>query len=156
MQATLVVPTLSHYCWQRYLSTDKVQSFFHSTIVHWVTYLSDFLKYMSVTLFLFSNYRIWFSIWMIVWQCDSILCLLFLLESCFRSSLTHRRPPLFCQQGYLKEQGVTHSNQPWQDGHDTVSVPDEQGAGTSVAGSAFSNYLVHGASSLSSGLKLEL
>uniref|UniRef100_A0A3Q3W1K2 FAD-dependent oxidoreductase domain containing 2 n=1 Tax=Mola mola TaxID=94237 RepID=A0A3Q3W1K2_MOLML len=39
----------------------------------------------------------------------------FYAESCFLSSLTHRKPPLFCQQGYLKQQGVTHS-QLWQDG----------------------------------------
>ncbi|XP_028311711.1 FAD-dependent oxidoreductase domain-containing protein 2 [Gouania willdenowi] len=30
----------------------------------------------------------------------------FFAETCFRSSLTHRKPPPFCQHGYLKQQGV--------------------------------------------------
>ncbi|XP_029943197.1 FAD-dependent oxidoreductase domain-containing protein 2-like isoform X3 [Salarias fasciatus] len=35
----------------------------------------------------------------------------FYAESCFRSSLTHHKPPPFCQQGYLKQQGVIHSSE---------------------------------------------
>ncbi|KAJ3601140.1 hypothetical protein NHX12_032113 [Muraenolepis orangiensis] len=40
----------------------------------------------------------------------------FYAESCFLLSLTHRSPPQFCQQGYLKQQGVAgdgrHGGQP--------------------------------------------
>ncbi|CAG12117.1 unnamed protein product, partial [Tetraodon nigroviridis] len=38
----------------------------------------------------------------------------FYAESCFLSSLTNRKPPLFCQEGYLKHQGITYRNQQWQ------------------------------------------
>ncbi|XP_075999253.1 FAD-dependent oxidoreductase domain-containing protein 2 [Genypterus blacodes] len=35
----------------------------------------------------------------------------FYAESCFKYSLTHRKPPMFCRQGYLKQQGVVHDDQ---------------------------------------------
>ncbi|KAF1379123.1 hypothetical protein PFLUV_G00172800 [Perca fluviatilis] len=79
----------------------------------------------------------------------------FYAESCFRSALTHRKPPLFCQQGYLKRQGVAHRKQPWQHIHDAGLMPTEQDAGTSVADPAFSNCLAQAGASKSSGLKLD-
>ncbi|XP_035511192.1 FAD-dependent oxidoreductase domain-containing protein 2 [Morone saxatilis] len=79
----------------------------------------------------------------------------FYAESCFRSSLTHRKPPLFCQQGYLKQKGVAHSSQLWQHVHDAVQMPTEQEAGTSGADPAFPNYLAQAGASMSSGLKLD-
>uniref|UniRef100_A0A8C4IR58 FAD-dependent oxidoreductase domain containing 2 n=1 Tax=Dicentrarchus labrax TaxID=13489 RepID=A0A8C4IR58_DICLA len=79
----------------------------------------------------------------------------FYAESCFRSSLTHRKPPLFCQQGYLKQKGVAHSSQLWQHVHDAVQMPTEQEAGTSGADHAFPNYLAQAGASMSSGLKLD-
>lgn len=78
-----------------------------------------------------------------------------LLESCFRFSLTHRKPPLFCQQGYLKQQGVAHNSQMWQHVHDAGMIVTEQDAGTSGTNAAFSNYLAQAGASLSSGLKLD-
>lgn len=77
-------------------------------------------------------------------------------ESCFRSSLTHRKPPLFCQQGYLKQQGVPHNSQLWQHVHDAGLMPTEQDGGTSGADPAFPNYLAQAGASMSSGLKLDL
>ncbi|TDH02556.1 hypothetical protein EPR50_G00153840 [Perca flavescens] len=79
----------------------------------------------------------------------------FYAESCFRSALTHRKPPLFCQQGYLKRRGVAHSKQPWQHIHDAGVMPTEQDAGTSVADPAFPNCLAQAGASKSSGLKLD-
>lgn len=78
-----------------------------------------------------------------------------LLESCFRASLTHRAPPLFCQQGYLKQQGVSHNGQLRQYVHDTGPTPTEQDAGKSGADPAFPNYLAQAGASVSSGLKLD-
>lgn len=80
----------------------------------------------------------------------------FYAESCFRLSLTHRKPPLFCQQGYLKQQGVAHNSQLWQHVHDAGLMPTEQDAGTSGADPAFPNYLAQAGASMSSGLKLDL
>ncbi|XP_070778613.1 FAD-dependent oxidoreductase domain-containing protein 2 [Enoplosus armatus] len=79
----------------------------------------------------------------------------FYAESCFHSSLTHRKPPLFCQQGYLKQQGVARNSQLWQRVHDAGLMPTEQDAGTSGADPAFSNYLAQAGASMSSGLKLD-
>lgn len=80
----------------------------------------------------------------------------FYAESCFRSSLTHRKPPLFCQQGYLKQQGIVHNS--WLSQHvcEARLMPTEHSAGTSGADPAFSNYLAHTRASMSSGLKLDL
>lgn len=68
----------------------------------------------------------------------------------------HRKPPLFCQQGYLNKQGVTQNRQPWQDFRDTVKKSSEQDAGSSDADPAFPKYLVQAGASLSSGLKLDI
>ncbi|XP_069005534.1 FAD-dependent oxidoreductase domain-containing protein 2 isoform X1 [Embiotoca jacksoni] len=79
----------------------------------------------------------------------------FYAESCFRSSLTHRKPPLFCQQGYLKQQGVPHSSRLRQHVHDAGLSPTRRDAGTSGADPAFPSYLAPGGASMSSGLKLD-
>ncbi|XP_030263885.1 FAD-dependent oxidoreductase domain-containing protein 2 [Sparus aurata] len=79
----------------------------------------------------------------------------FYAESCFRASLTHRAPPLFCQQGYLKQQGVSHNGQLRQYVHDAGPTPTEQDAGKSGADPAFPNYLAQAGASVSSGLKLD-
>ncbi|XP_068575245.1 FAD-dependent oxidoreductase domain-containing protein 2 isoform X2 [Cebidichthys violaceus] len=79
----------------------------------------------------------------------------FYAESCFRSALTHRKPPLFCQHGYLKRQGVAANSQPWQRDHDAGPMPAERDAGTSGADPAFTNYLARAGASISSGLKLD-
>lgn len=68
----------------------------------------------------------------------------------------HRKPPPFCQQGYLKKQGVTQNSQPLQDFRDTVKASSEQDAGSSDADSAFPKYLVQAGASLSSGLNLDI
>ncbi len=78
------------------------------------------------------------------------------LESCFRSSLTHRKPPLFCQQGYLKKRGVVHNGQLWQHVHDAGLMSEKPDGDTSGADAAFPNYLAQAGASLSSGLKLDL
>lgn len=83
------------------------------------------------------------------------LLFLFVLESCFSSSLTHRKPPLFCQQGYLKQQGVAHSSQLSQHIRPAGPMPPEHHAGTSRADPAFPNYLAQAGASVSSGLKLD-
>ncbi|XP_058510327.1 FAD-dependent oxidoreductase domain-containing protein 2 [Solea solea] len=78
----------------------------------------------------------------------------FYAESCFRLSLTHRKPPLFCQQGYLKQQGVAHGSQLRQSVHDAGLMPTERDTDTSGADPAFPNYLAQAGASVSSGLKL--
>ncbi|XP_074553040.1 FAD-dependent oxidoreductase domain-containing protein 2 [Halichoeres trimaculatus] len=80
----------------------------------------------------------------------------FYAESCFRFSLTHRMPPLFCQHGYLKQQGVAQDSHLWQDIHDPGSMPSEIGAGTSGYDPTFPNYLSQAGATVSSGLNLDL
>lgn len=79
-------------------------------------------------------------------------------ETCFHSALTHRKPPLFCQQGYLSQQGVQRYRRPRRGAYRPGLVPAEQvTAGTSAGtSSAFSNYLAPAGASMSSGLKLDL
>lgn len=78
-----------------------------------------------------------------------------LLESCFRFSLIHRKPPLFCRQGYLKQQGVTHNSLLRQYSLGPGLMPTEQDADPSEADTAFSKYLAQAEASMSSGLKLD-
>uniref|UniRef100_H2T202 FAD-dependent oxidoreductase domain containing 2 n=1 Tax=Takifugu rubripes TaxID=31033 RepID=H2T202_TAKRU len=82
----------------------------------------------------------------------------FYAESCFSSSLTHCKPPLFCQEGYLKHHGVTRRIQPWRDSYDPVIMTVKQGASqdASEADPTFSKYLAQAGMLFSSGLKLEL
>ncbi|XP_068192921.1 FAD-dependent oxidoreductase domain-containing protein 2 isoform X2 [Antennarius striatus] len=80
----------------------------------------------------------------------------FYADSCFRLALTHRKPPLFCQQGYMKQQGVTRNNQLWQQVHGTVMEHTNRDAHNSGADPAFSSYLAHAGAAVSSGLKLNL
>lgn len=77
-------------------------------------------------------------------------------ESCFHLSLTHRMPPLFCQQGYLKQQGIPRNSQLRQRVHDAGLTHTERDVGTSDADSTFPNYLAPAGASVSSGLKLDL
>lgn len=80
------------------------------------------------------------------------------LESCFSLSLTHRKPPLFCQEGYLKHQGIIQKIRTWQDVHGAVKMSSKQGAskGVSEANSAFSKHWAQAGTLFYSGLKLEL
>nr|XP_057906004.1 FAD-dependent oxidoreductase domain-containing protein 2 [Doryrhamphus excisus]XP_057906005.1 FAD-dependent oxidoreductase domain-containing protein 2 [Doryrhamphus excisus] len=78
----------------------------------------------------------------------------FYAESCFRLSLTHRKPPLFCRQGYLKQQGLVRSKPPHF--RYTEPLPGEQHADTPGADAAFPDYLAQAGASMSSGIKLDL
>ncbi|MEQ2265981.1 hypothetical protein XENORESO_015715, partial [Xenotaenia resolanae] len=82
----------------------------------------------------------------------------FSAETCFHSALTHHKPPLFCQQGYLNQQGVQHYSQLRRRIYKAGPVPVEQvTAGMSTAANpAFPNYLAPPGASVSSGLKLDL
>nr|XP_061829585.1 FAD-dependent oxidoreductase domain-containing protein 2-like [Nerophis lumbriciformis] len=76
----------------------------------------------------------------------------FYAESCFRLSLTHRKPPLFCRQGYLKQQGMVDSKPQ----HFPPTMPGEQRADTAGADAAFPNYLAQAGAAMLSGIKLDL
>lgn len=80
----------------------------------------------------------------------------FYAESCFRFSLTHRKPPIFCQRGYLKQQGVVPDHQLWQDVHAAGLTPTEAESDAPGADHAFPPYLTRAGASVSSGLKLDL
>lgn len=78
-----------------------------------------------------------------------------LSESCFRLSLAHRKPPLFCQQGYLKRQGVARDSRLWQRDQDGGPMPTVRDEGTSAADPAFPAHLAQAGASISAGLKLD-
>lgn len=92
---------------------------------------------------------------------ESCLFPFHLSESCFHSALTHPKPPLFCQQGYLNQRGVPRSNQLRERVHSAGLWPAEQEAagastaGASTAGSTFPHYLAPAGAAVSSGLKLD-
>ncbi|XP_056143965.1 FAD-dependent oxidoreductase domain-containing protein 2 [Lampris incognitus] len=79
----------------------------------------------------------------------------FYAESCFRLSLTHRKPPLFCRHGYLKRQGVIGSSQLRQHARDAGIMSTEQDSDSSQVDPAFPDYLSQAQASVSSGLKLD-
>ncbi|XP_068434741.1 FAD-dependent oxidoreductase domain-containing protein 2 [Clinocottus analis] len=77
----------------------------------------------------------------------------FYADSCFRLSLTHRKPPLFCQQGYLKGQGVPRSSEWASVQHQEISASAKLDA--LGAEPAYPNFLAQTGASISSGQKLD-
>uniref|UniRef100_A0A667X2L5 FAD-dependent oxidoreductase domain containing 2 n=1 Tax=Myripristis murdjan TaxID=586833 RepID=A0A667X2L5_9TELE len=77
----------------------------------------------------------------------------FYAESCFLLSLTHRKPPLFCRQSYLKKRGVVGSSQLWQHAHGAGLMPAEQDSDASEANPSFPDYLTRAGAAMTSGLK---
>lgn len=80
----------------------------------------------------------------------------FYAESCFRLSLTHRQPPLSCQLGYLKGQGLIQNIRTGQKAHNTMVVSPELNEDNLHDSSTFSNYLAEAGTPMSSGIKLDL
>ncbi|XP_041855468.1 FAD-dependent oxidoreductase domain-containing protein 2 [Melanotaenia boesemani] len=81
----------------------------------------------------------------------------FYAESCFHLALTHRKPPLSCQQGYLNRQGIPHNSRLPQRVYEAgVMLTGKDDAGTSEADPALPKYLAPAGASMSSGLKLDI
>ncbi|XP_072225751.1 FAD-dependent oxidoreductase domain-containing protein 2 [Leuresthes tenuis] len=81
----------------------------------------------------------------------------FYAESCFHSALTHRKPPLFCQQGYLNQLGVPRYSQLRQPVYEAgLRTTEQNDAGTSGANPALPKYLAPAGAAMSSGLQLDL
>lgn len=80
----------------------------------------------------------------------------FYAESCFHLSLTHRLPPLSCQHGYLRGQGLVQNIQTGQKAYNTMVVSPEPNEHNPHDSSAFSNYLAQAGTPMSSGIKLDL
>lgn len=80
----------------------------------------------------------------------------FYAESCFRLSLTHRQPPLSCQDRYLRGQGLVQKSQTGHEAFNTAAVSPEPNKDTSHHNSAFSTYLAQAGTPMSSGIKLDL
>ncbi|KAJ0057996.1 hypothetical protein NL108_007216 [Boleophthalmus pectinirostris] len=81
----------------------------------------------------------------------------FYAETCFRLSLTHRQPPLSCQLGYLRGQGLSQNGQIGQSAYNTViSSPVKIDHTSPQDKSVLSNYLKQAGIPLSSGIKHEL
>ncbi|CAL8270912.1 unnamed protein product [Lota lota] len=76
-------------------------------------------------------------------------------ESCFLLSLTHRRPPPFCQRGYLQGQGVVGDARAWRPARD-YDLPSGPGSDSSESAPSFPSYLGPAGTSASLGSKLEL
>uniref|UniRef100_A0A3B4B3Q5 FAD-dependent oxidoreductase domain containing 2 n=1 Tax=Periophthalmus magnuspinnatus TaxID=409849 RepID=A0A3B4B3Q5_9GOBI len=81
----------------------------------------------------------------------------FYAESCFRLSLTHRQPPLYCQHGYLKGQGLSQNGQMGQKVYNSVtSSPGIIENSPQQDNSALTNYLTRAGIPMSSEIKHEL
>ncbi|XP_059900380.1 FAD-dependent oxidoreductase domain-containing protein 2 [Gadus macrocephalus] len=79
----------------------------------------------------------------------------FYAETCFLLSLTHRRPPPFCQRGYLERQGVAGEARAWRPPRDEAP-PSGHDSDSSEAGPSLPSYLSPAGTSVSLGSKLEL
>ncbi|KAF7658077.1 hypothetical protein LDENG_00017590 [Lucifuga dentata] len=80
----------------------------------------------------------------------------FYAESCFKFALTHHKPPAFCLQGYLKQQGVVGNSQPPQHAHYSGLMPTELESDTSDVHPLLPpNYLTQAGASVSPGLELD-
>ncbi|KAM6957111.1 FAD-dependent oxidoreductase domain-containing protein 2 [Aplochiton taeniatus] len=75
----------------------------------------------------------------------------FYAESCFLFSLTNRKPPLFCLQGYLSKQGIVGpGSQLWRHVQDTEITSAEQDFASSDSDTSCPPYLTHAGASVSS------
>ncbi|CDQ67826.1 unnamed protein product [Oncorhynchus mykiss] len=79
----------------------------------------------------------------------------FYAESCFRFSLTNRKPPLFCRQGYLRKHGVVRNRQLWQHAHEAGLMLGGQDSASPDTDPAFPDYLTQAGASVSSAINLD-
>ncbi|CAB1342005.1 unnamed protein product [Coregonus sp. 'balchen'] len=79
----------------------------------------------------------------------------FYAESCFRFSLTNRKPPLFCRQGYLRKHGVVSNSQLRQHAHEAGLMPTEQDSASLDTDPSFPDYLTRAGASVSSAMNLD-
>ncbi|CAL9693465.1 unnamed protein product [Knipowitschia caucasica] len=80
----------------------------------------------------------------------------FYAEACFRMSLTHRQPPLSCQQGYLRGQGLSQNGHMGQRALNTAVMSPAVVEESSPQDFEFSHLLSQAGIPMSSGLKHEL
>lgn len=78
----------------------------------------------------------------------------FYAESCFRFSLTNRKPPLFCRQGYLKKHGLMGRGELWRGNDDTRPHLSEQDSAPSNP--SIPNFLTQAGASMSSSNNFDL
>jgi hypothetical protein len=90
-----------------------------------------------------------------VLQCVKLNMFLLPTESCFRLSLTNRKPPLFCRQGYLRKHGIVRNSQLWQHAHEAVLMPGGQDSASTDTDPAFPDYLTRAGASVSSAINLD-
>lgn len=88
-------------------------------------------------------------------HCLSMDLRAFYAETCFRLSLTHRKPPLFCRQGYLQKQGVAGDHHLWQQAAEDEPASSEEPLDPSGADPSFPSCLTQAGASMSLGLKLD-
>ncbi|KAL0993046.1 hypothetical protein UPYG_G00102580 [Umbra pygmaea] len=79
----------------------------------------------------------------------------FYAESCFRYSLTHRKPPLFCRQGYLRNHGVIGNSQLWHHAREAGLMPGDQEFASPDMDPLLPNYLNRAGASVSSSMNLD-
>lgn len=90
-----------------------------------------------------------------VLQCVKLNLFLLPTESCFRFSLTNRKPPLFCRQGYLRKHGVVRNSQLWQHAHEAGLMPGGQDSASPDTDPAFPDYFTRAGASVSSAINLD-
>ncbi|XP_026859127.1 FAD-dependent oxidoreductase domain-containing protein 2 [Electrophorus electricus] len=74
----------------------------------------------------------------------------FYAESCFRLSLTSRKPPLFCRQGYLNKEGFVGNSHLWQHAREAGLMPTHQGSVVPGDDGSFSDCLSHAGADMTS------
>uniref|UniRef100_A0A8C8IMP2 FAD-dependent oxidoreductase domain-containing protein 2 n=1 Tax=Oncorhynchus tshawytscha TaxID=74940 RepID=A0A8C8IMP2_ONCTS len=79
----------------------------------------------------------------------------FYAESCFRLSLTNRKPPLFCRQGYLRKHGIVRNSQLWQHAYEAGLMPGGQDSASTDTDPAFPDYLTRAGASVSSAINFD-
>ncbi|KAJ8345117.1 hypothetical protein SKAU_G00293100 [Synaphobranchus kaupii] len=79
----------------------------------------------------------------------------FYAESCFRFSLTNRRLPPFCYQGYLRKQGLIGNSQLWQHAREAGLMPASHNSWTAPENTPLPNRMNHPRASMASGINLD-
>ncbi|XP_030649704.1 FAD-dependent oxidoreductase domain-containing protein 2 [Chanos chanos] len=81
----------------------------------------------------------------------------FYAETCFRLSLTNRKPPLFCRQGYLKKQGIVGNHHLWQNAREAGLMPNHQETVSHNSEDVpFPEYLKHAGATVASAMNFDL
>lgn len=81
---------------------------------------------------------------------------LYLVETCFRLTLTNRNPPLFCRQGYLNKEGIVGNKHLWQHAREAGLMSNHQEPLVPASEGSFSEHVRNAGAAATSTINFHL